>query len=146
VQAARLELDLDFAGDVFRAAHFRRHRAAHQRNARARPLAEPVTVDAVMLCGGTEIPEDRLVVLRQQGEAADLVLRPCADVRGRDVAHVVHVEAEDRAQLRIRQQLLDACEALSTQPVEVDPALPVDRHRSVSSNCHLMLPRRLVVG
>ena len=56
----------------------------------------------VMLGGRAEIPEDRLVVLRQQREAAVLVLRPGADVRGGDVAHVVHVEAEQRAHLGLR--------------------------------------------
>ena len=45
-----------------------------------------------------KVPEDRLVVLRQQREPADLVLRPRADMSGRDVAHVIHVEAEQRAE------------------------------------------------
>ena len=110
---ALLELDADLAGDVLGPAHLGRHRAAHQRDAGARPLAQPVAVELVMLGGGAEVPEDRLVVLRQQREAADLVLRPRADVRGRDVAHVVHVEAEHRAELRFGQQLLDARQALA---------------------------------
>ena len=39
--------------------------------------------------------------LRKQAEAVQLVLRPRADVRGRDVADVRHVEAEQRPQLRL---------------------------------------------
>ena len=58
----------------------------------------------MMLGGGAEIPENRLVVLRQQREAVGFVLRPGADVRRGEVAHIVHVEAEQRAHLRFREQ------------------------------------------
>ena len=104
VQAAHLEFDFDLARHVFGAAHFRRHGAAQQRNARPRALAQPGAIQLVVLGGRAEVPQDGLVVLRQQSEAADLVLRPGADVRGGDVAHVVHVEAQQRAHLRLRQQ------------------------------------------
>ena len=61
VKTPLLELDLDLAGDVFRASHLGRHRAAHQRDAGARTLAEPVAVLLVMAGRGTEVPQDRLV-------------------------------------------------------------------------------------
>ena len=73
--------------------------------ARERPVAEPRVVELVVAGGRAEVPHDRLVALGQQAEAVELVLRPRADVRRRDVADVGHVEAEQRAQLRLRQQL-----------------------------------------
>ena len=134
------EFDFDLAGDVLGAPHLGGHRAAHQRDARARPLAQPVAVLLVVPGGGAEVPEDRLVVLRQQREPADLVLRPGPDVRGGDVADVVHVEAEHGAHLRLGEQVLDPCEPLAPQPIEVDPALPVHRHRAVCLDCHGSAP------
>ncbi len=127
---------LIFSRDVFGASHLGRHRAAHQGNAGARALAQPRTIELMMPGGRSEVPEDRLVVLRQQRETADLVLRPRADVRRRDVAHVVHVEAQHRAHLGLGQQFLDARQAFPAQPIEIDPLLPIDRHRSVGSGCH----------
>ena len=65
VEAAHFEFDLDFLGDIFGAAHFGRHGAAQHRDAGARTLAEPGAVQLVVLCGGTEVPHDRLVILRR---------------------------------------------------------------------------------
>ena len=39
VQTALFQLHFDLSRHIFRAAHFRRHRPAQQRNARARPFA-----------------------------------------------------------------------------------------------------------
>ena len=139
VQTAHLEFELDLLGDVFGAAHLRRHGAAQQRNAGARTLAQPGAIQLMMLGGRAEIPQDRLVVLRQQREAADLVLRPGADVRRGDVAHVVHVEAQQRAHLRFRQQRFDARQPLLAQAIEIDALLPIHRHGSVSFQCHRIL-------
>ena len=130
---------LIFLRHVFGAAHFRRHGAAQQRDAGARALAQPGAMQLMVLGGRAEVPQDGLVVLRQQSEAADLVLRPGADVRGGDVAHVVHVEAQQRAHLRFRQQRFHARQALAAQPVEVDALLPIHRHGSVSFQCHVKL-------
>src|SRR5262245_33697209 len=94
----------------------------------------------MVLGGRPEVPQDRLVALRQQREAADLVLRPRSDVRGRDVADVVHVEAEDGPHLRLGQQVLDPSQAFAAQPIEIDPALPVHRHRAVGFDCHGYAP------
>ena len=135
-KAARFELDAEFLRDVLGASHLGRHRSAQQRDAGARPLAEPRAIELMVLRRRPEIPEDRLAVLRQQREPADLVLRPRADVGGGDVADVVHVEADERAQLRLRQQLFDARKALAAQAIEIDPPLPVDAHRAVGANRH----------
>src|SRR5262245_66642517 len=85
----------------------------------------------MMFCGGSKVPEDRLVTLRQERETADLVLGPRADVRGGDVADVVHVEAEHRAQLRLGEHVLDAREPLAAQTIEIDAPFPIHRHRAV---------------
>jgi hypothetical protein len=52
-------------------------------------------------------------------------------VRGRDVAHVVHVEAEQRANLGLRQQILDPRQPLAAQAIEINALLPIHRHRAV---------------
>ncbi len=140
VQAALFELDLDLAGHVLGAAHLGRHRAAHQRDAGARALPQPVAIELMVLGRRPEVPQDRLVILRQQGEAADLVLGPGADVRRGDVPDVVHVEAEHRAHLRLRQQRLDPVQPLPAEAIEVDAPLPIDRHRSVGLDCHGLSP------
>jgi len=70
------------------------------------PIAEMPRDRAIQLMvpgRRSEVPQDWVVILRQQREAVGLVLRPCADVRGRQVAHVVHVEAEQRAHRRLGQ-------------------------------------------
>ncbi len=130
------ELDFDLARDVFGAPHFGRHRAAQQRDTGPRALAQPGAIELMVPGGRAEVPQDRLVILRQQSEAADLVLRPGADVRGGDVAHVVHVEAQQCAHLRFRQQGFGACQALAAQAVHIDALLPIHRHGSVSLQCH----------
>ena len=146
VQAALFELDLDLARDVFSATHLRRHGAAQERNSGARAFSEPRTVELVMAGGRAEIPQDGLVILRKQGEAADLVLCPRADVRGRKIAHVVHVETEERAHLRFREKGLGARQALAAQPVEVDSLFPIHRHRSICLECHDAPPFLLSSG
>ena len=125
------EFDFDLLGDVFGAAGFRRHGAAQQRDSGARAFAEPGAMQLVMLGGGAEVPHDRLGILREQGEAAVLVLRPGADVGGGDVAHVVHVEAQQRAHFGFRQQRFHARQTLAAQAVEVDALFPVNRHGAV---------------
>src|SRR2546422_5053955 len=50
----------------------RRHRSAQQRNARPRAFPQPRAVKPVMLRRGPEVPQDRLIALRKQREAADL--------------------------------------------------------------------------
>ena len=74
---------------------------------------EPRAIELMVLGGRAEVPQNRLVILRQQREAADLVLRPGADVRRGDVAHVVHVEAQQRAHLGFREQRFDARQTLA---------------------------------
>ena len=102
VQAAHFELDANLLGDIFGATHLRRHGAAQHGDSGTRPFAKPRAIELMVLGGRTKIPQNGLVILRQQGEAIGFVLRPGADVGGGQIAHVVHVETEDRAHLRLR--------------------------------------------
>ena len=108
----------------------------------ARTAVEPGAIQLMMLGGRTEIPEYRLVILRQKREAVGLVLRPGADVRRGDVAHVVHVETKQRSHGGFLQQIFRFLQTFAPQTVEVDPVLPVDGHRSVSFESHKYLLRR----
>src|SRR6267154_2806041 len=83
-----------------------------------------------------EIPQDRLIILRQQRESANFVLGPGADVRGREIPHVVHVEAQQGSHFGVRQQRLCAGQPLAAQPVKIDALLPIDRHGPVRLQCH----------
>jgi hypothetical protein len=49
-------------------------------------------------------------------------------VSGGDVPHVVHVEAQQRADLGGGQHRFDARQALAAQAVEVDALLPIHCH------------------
>ena len=102
------------------------HRAAHGRDACAEALLrEPGGEHAVVAGGGPEVPEDRVGTAREQREACVLVARPLADVRARDVADVVRVEQQDRAELRSLERCPGTVEPLPAQPREVDALLPV---------------------
>ena len=137
-QSALLELDADLLGHVLGPAGLRRHRAAERGDAGARAaVAEPRVVELVVARRRAEVPHDRLVALGEEAEAVQLVLRPRADVRGRDVADVRHVEAEQRAQLRLGEQRRDARQALLAEAVEAHALLPVDGHRPVRVQSHV---------
>ena len=97
MQAAHFEFDANFLGHIFGAPHLRRHGAAQHGDSRTRALAEPGTMQLVMFGSRSEVPQNRLVILRKEGEAIRLVLRPGADVRRGQVADIVHVEAQQRA-------------------------------------------------
>ena len=90
-----------------------------------------------MLGSRAEVPHDGLAVLRQQREAADLILRPRADVGGGDVPHVVHVEAQQCSHFRFGQKLLGARKALRAEALEIDTLLPIHSHRTERLDCHL---------
>ncbi len=79
----------------------------------------------------SEVPQDWFVVLRKQRETVRLVLRPCADVGRGQVAHIVHVKAQQRSHLGFLQKILGPRQALAAQAVEVNPVFPIDRHRSI---------------
>src|SRR5262247_1868311 len=86
-----------------------------------------------MARGGAEVPHPRLAGAREQRPARELVARPLADHGARDVADVVLVEDEQRAQSRFGERVARAGEPIIMQPPEIDPLLEI----------HLHAPRRL---
>ena len=75
-------------------------RASGDAGAPAR-LGQPRRVELVVLGGRAEVPEHRIALARQQHAARALVARPLADVGARDVADVVLVEQQHRAEARM---------------------------------------------
>jgi len=61
-------------------------------------------------------------------------------MRGGDVANIVHVKAEQRAQFRFFQQFLDAIEPLGAQPFKIDSFFPVYTHQAIGLECHDSAP------
>src|SRR6202035_1626645 len=84
----------------------------------------------------TEVPKNGLVILRQQRESADFILRPTANVRGGQVTHVVHVKTQEGSHLGLREKSLSARKTFTAQSIEIDSLFPINRHRSVSWQCH----------
>ena len=106
-------------------------------------LGQPRRVQLVVLGGRAEVPQHRVALAREQHAARALVARPLADVRARDVADVVLVEQQHRAQVGLAQRRTRLLEPVAPQPGEVDPLLPVDRHRGAArGDGHVqLLPR-----
>ena len=94
---------VDASGERIGHAGLARHRPAHRGDAGlpAR-LGEPRRVELVMLRRRAEVPEHRIALAREQHAARALVARPFPDVRARDVADVVLVEEQHRAERRSR--------------------------------------------
>src|SRR5207248_3309489 len=91
-------------------------------------FGNPRRVELVMARGGAEIPHPWLAVARQERPARQLVARPFPDDRARDVADVVLVEHEQRAEVGLRERLTRAGEAIRVEPLEVDALLEIHLH------------------
>src|SRR5262249_45811203 len=85
---------------------------------------------------GAQVPNDRLRGARREAQADQLVEGPRSDVGRGQVTDVVHVEAEQRAEVGLGEELLRAREPLTAEAVEVDALLPVDSHRAVGASSH----------
>jgi hypothetical protein len=72
----------------------------------------------------------RLAVAGQHREAAHLVARPLADRGAGEIANVVVVEHQQRAELGLLQRLARASEPIPMQAAEIDALLEVDVHHS----------------
>src|SRR5205085_11530609 len=70
----------------------------------------------------------RLAVAGEQAPARELVARPLADDGAGDVADVVLVEHEQRAEAGRRERRPRAREAIGVEAAEVDALLEVDLH------------------
>ena len=89
-------------------------------------VMQPRRVQPMMPRRRAEVPDVRIAVAGEQRIARQLVARPLADHRARDVADVVLVEAEQRAEARFGERRARAREAVIVQPPEVDALLEVD--------------------
>ena len=78
---------------------------------------QPRAVEAMVLGRRAEVPEVRLAAPRQQREAGHLVAGPLADVGARDVADVVEVEEQERADVASGERRLRSAEPVRPQPV-----------------------------
>ncbi len=119
----------DLLGVALHEARGRRHRAAQADQARLAVLLEqPGRVEPVVHGGRAEVPHDRLLARARAARSGELVALPFADLGGGDVADVVDVEQQQRAQLGVLQRLLGAADAVAAQAVEIDAALEVHAH------------------
>ena len=90
---------------------------------------EPRRIEPVVHGGRAEVPEDRIgAALGQQRPAADLVALPLADLGGGEVADVVGVHHQQRAEVGLVQRLAGAGEPVIVQAAVVDALLEVDAH------------------
>src|SRR6266849_1384023 len=78
--------------------------------------------------GRAEVPDPRLTGACEQAVANQLVAGPLADDRGGDVADIVLVEDEKRAQPRARQGLARPADSIRVQAAEVHALLEVHLH------------------
>ena len=126
-----LEELFDFFGGLLEKARLFGNGAAQPQHARLAALrVQPGCEQPVMGRGRSEVPQVGLGVGGKERIAADLVARPFADHAAGDVADVVVVEAEHRAQAGISQRPTRSGDPVTPQPVEVDALLEVDAHRS----------------
>src|SRR5260370_12646269 len=79
-----------------------------------------------MVAGGwAEVPDPGLAVAGEQAPAGQLVARPLPDDGARDVADVVLVEEQERAESRLRERAAGAAEAVAVEAAEVHALLEV---------------------
>src|SRR5439155_6562809 len=103
-------------GGLLEGPRLGRHRAAHADDTRQRlPRRNLRRVATVVTRGRAEVPHPRLAVAGEQAPARELVARPFADDRAREIADVVLVEHEERAETRARQRLARAPEPIRVQ-------------------------------
>jgi hypothetical protein len=78
--------------------------------------------------GRAEVPQDGIAVAGEQSPTAELVALPLADFGRGDIADVVDVEDQQRAQLGLLERLFDAAQPVAMKPAIIDPFLEVDAH------------------
>ena len=119
-----------------------RHRAAHRRHPRAPTrLRQPRAIQLMVPSSRAEVPQHGIVITEQKAEPDVLVTLPRADRRTRHVPEIVRVEQQQGSQIRLPEHRLRTLETMRPQPTEIDPLLPVDRHRRTPRrNAHLSPP------
>src|SRR5204862_2306050 len=89
-------------------------------------MVQPRRVQAMVLRRRAEIPDVGIAVAGQQRVPCELVARPFADDRARDIADVVLVETEQRAQTGACEDGAGARQPIVMQPAEIDALLEID--------------------
>src|SRR3954469_7988674 len=83
--------------------------------------------------GRAEVPQDGVrTAARQQRPAADLVALPLADLGRGEIADVVDVHNQKRAEIGFIERHARAREAVIVQPAVVDALLEIDTHGAES--------------
>src|SRR5437016_9930008 len=89
-------------------------------------VMQPRRVQPMMLRRRAEVPDVWITVAGQQRVTRQLVARPFADHRARDVTDVVLIEAQQRAEAGMRKRGARPREPIIVEPAKVDPFLEVD--------------------
>ena len=89
---------------------------------------EPRRIELVMDGGRAEVPQDRILAADQQRKARQLVARPFADLGRGDVADVVVVEQQQRAEVGCLERGLRARQPVAVQAPVIDALLEIDAH------------------
>ena len=88
-------------------------------------FAKPRAIDSVMARRRAEVPYPWFAVAGNEAIPDQLVARPLTDNGARNVADIVLVEDQHRAEVGVCQRLARACEAVTMQPLEVDTLFEV---------------------
>ena len=137
LETPQLQFRLDFLGHVFGQVGRGGSGAPQGGNAGPRPFAQPGTIKLVVTGGGTKVPQDGFVVLRQQAVPHQLVQGPGTDNSGREVPDVVHVEGKNGPHLRLLEKAFDTVQPLGAQAFKIYPLLPVNVHGAEAFDlCH----------
>ena len=130
VDADRLVLDavmdeslLDLLGEIGLHAEEGRQRPLHGRDRRRDIVLQPRRGDALGRWRG--VPKEGRAFDRAERVAHLLVACPFADMGAGDVADIVEIEAQHRAETGMADRLLGALQPVLKQPVVVDAAFPV---------------------
>src|SRR2546428_2874137 len=93
-------------------------------------VVEVWELQPMRLRGRAEVPNPRAPGSGDERVPFTLVERPVADMRACGVADVAGLEEQQGPQLGGLKLLMDPCEPVPAESLEVDPYLPVDRLRA----------------
>ena len=116
----------DLARGLLEEAGLRRDRPAHAHHAGQALVGGQLRGgEPVVARGGAEVPHPGLAVAGEQAPAGQLVAGPLADHGARDVADVVLVEDQQRAQARLGERAPGAGDAVVVEAAEVHALLEI---------------------
>src|SRR5438046_4551029 len=122
-----VENRLDFAGGIAKERYVGTRGATKAQQAcAAMVVMEPRRMQPMMLRRRTEVPDVRIAVTGQQRVTRQLVTRPFADHRTRDVTNVVLIEAQQRAKPGMCKRGACARKSVIVKPPNVAPLLAVN--------------------